>query len=270
VLRLDPLGSGSDWSAFLQHLGVASLNLGFGGEDDGGIYHSIYDDFYWFTHFSDTSFVYGKALAQTVGTTVIRLADAELLPLDFTGLAENIGVWSDEVQKLLADRRTAIQERNRQLDEGVFSATSDPRRPTVAPPRDVEPPFLNFAPLMNAMDSLKRSAARYDSAFTRAGTGDGAGYLRAANAGLNTRLLQSERRLMHPEGLPSRPWYRHLIYAPGFYTGYGVKTLPGVREAIEQKDYRLTESEIDRLAGVLRQEAALIGEAAAELSAAVR
>jgi N-acetylated-alpha-linked acidic dipeptidase len=270
VLRLDPLGSGSDWSAFLQHLGIASLNLGFGGEDDGGIYHSIYDDFYWYTHFSDTSFVYGKALAQTVGTTVMRLAGAELLPLHFTGLAENVGTYSDEVQKLLTSRRKEIEERNRQLDEGVFTATSDPRRPTTAPRRDSVPPFLNFAPLMNAMDSLKRSAARYDSAFTAAGSGDGAGYLKAAGAGINTRLLQSERRLMHPEGLPNRPWYRHLIYAPGFYTGYGVKTLPGVREAIEQKDYRLAEREIDRLAGVLRDEAKLISESASQLSTAVQ
>jgi N-acetylated-alpha-linked acidic dipeptidase len=270
VLRLDPLGSGSDWSAFLQHLGVASLNLGYGGEDDGGIYHSIYDDFYWYTHFSDTSFVYGQALAQTVGTAVMRLAGAELLPFNFTGLAENVATYSDEVQKLLGDRRTEAQERNRQLDEGVFAATSDPRRPTMAPPREPEPPFLNFAPLMNAMDSLKRSAARFDSAAARAGAGDGSGYLKAANAGLNARLLESERRLTHPEGLPSRPWYRHLIYAPGFYTGYGVKTLPGVREAIEQKDWRLAETEIDRLAGVLGDEARLISQAAAELDGALR
>jgi len=270
VLRLDPLGSGSDWSAFLQHLGVASLSLGYGGEDDGGIYHSIYDDFYWFTHFSDTSFVYGKALAQTVGTAVMRLTDAELLPFDFTGLADNIGTYSDEVQKLLSDRRTEVVERNRQLDEGVFAGTLDPRRPTLAPPREPEPPFLNFAPLMNAMDSLRRSAARYDSAATRAGEGDGSGYLRAAGAGLNARLLESERRLTQPEGLPNRPWYRHLIYAPGFYTGYGVKTLPGVREAIEQKEWRLAETEIDRLAGVLQEEAALISQAAAELDRAVR
>ena len=270
VLRLDPLGSGSDWSAFLQHLGVASLSLGYGGEDDGGIYHSIYDDFYWYTHFSDTSFVYGKALAQTVGTAVMRLADAELLPFDFTALADNIGSYSEEVQKLLTDRRTEYAERNRQLDEGVFAATSDPRRPTTAPPHEPEPPFLNFAPLMNAMDSLRHSAARYDSAATRAGAGDGAGNLKAANAGLNARLLQSERRLTRPEGLPRRSWYRHLIYAPGYYTGYGVKTLPGVREAIEQKDWHLAETEIERLAGVLCDEAALISQAAVELNGVVK
>jgi N-acetylated-alpha-linked acidic dipeptidase len=270
VLRLNPLGAGSDWSAFLQHLGVASLNLGYGGEDDSGIYHSIYDDFYWYTHFSDTSFVYGKALAQTVGTAVMRLADAELLPFDFTALAENVGTYTEEVQKLLTDRRAEVQEVNRQLDEGVFAATSDPRRTDVPPPRETEPPFLNFAPLLNAMDSLRRSAARYDSAQGRAGAGEGAGYLRAAQQGLNARLMESERRLTHPEGLPHRPWYRHLVYAPGFYTGYGVKTLPGVREAIEQKDWPLAETEIERLAGVLREEAALISQAAAELDRVAR
>jgi len=270
VIRLDPLGSGSDWSAFLQHLGIASLSLGYGGEDDGGIYHSIYDDFYWFTHFSDTSFVYGRALAQTVGTAVMRLASAELLPFDFTGLAQNISTYSDEVQKLLADRRGEVQERNRQLDEGVFAATTDPRRTFVPPAREPEPPYLNFAPLQNAVDSLKRSAARYDSAQARAGAGDGMGYGKAAAAGLNARLIQGERRLTHPEGLPNRPWYQHLIYAPGAYTGYGVKTLPGVRESIEQKEWSLAEAEIGRLAAVLLGEATLIAEAAEQLDRAAR
>lgn len=268
LLRLDPLGSGSDWSAFLQHLGIASLNLGYGGEDDGGIYHSIYDSFYWYTHFSDTSFVYGRALAQTVGTTVMRLAGAELLPLHFTGLAENLAAYSTEVQKLLTDRRDEIEERNRQLDEGVFHATNDPRRPTVAPPRDLVPPHLNWSPLQNALDSLTRLSARYDSIAVAVGQGEGAGYARAARAGLNARLLESERRLMDPAGLPNRGWYRHLIYAPGFYTGYGVKTLPGIREAIEQKDYALAEREIGRVAAALLREASLIGEAAEALSRA--
>ncbi|HSB53322.1 MAG TPA: M28 family peptidase, partial [Gemmatimonadales bacterium] len=187
LIRLDPLGSGSDWSAFLQHLGIASLNLGYGGEDDGGIYHSIYDDFYWYTHFSDTSFVYGRALAQTVGTTVMRLAGAELLPLQFTGLAENVATYSTEVQKLLDDRRSEFEERNRQLDEGVFAATNDPRRPTVAPPREEVPPHLNWAPLQNALDSLKRSAARYDSLASAIAEAGGAGFAKAAQAGLNSR-----------------------------------------------------------------------------------
>jgi N-acetylated-alpha-linked acidic dipeptidase len=268
--RLQPLGSGSDFTPFLQHLGIASLNLGFGGEDDGGIYHSIYDDFYWYTHFSDTSFVYGRALAQTVGTAVLRLADAEVLPLDFTALADNIGKYAGEVKKLLADRQDAAREVNLQLDEGVYPATNNLRDPTTPPAREALPPFLNFAPLDNALEALKRSASRYDSAFAAAAEGDGAGYGRAAAAGLNTRLVESERRLTSDAGLPKRSWFTHLIYAPGFYTGYGVKTLPGVREAIEQKDWALAQQEIERVAAVLLSESQLIGASADQLVAAAK
>jgi N-acetylated-alpha-linked acidic dipeptidase len=268
--RLDPLGSGSDFTPFLQHLGIASLNLGFGGEDGGGIYHSIYDDFYWYTHFSDTSFVYGRALAQTVGTAVLRLADAEVLPLDFTALADNVGKYAGEVKKLLADRQDAARETNRMLDEGVYPATNNVRDPSTPPAREELPPYLNFAPIDNALDSLRRTAARYDSAFSALAAGGGEGYARAASAGLNARLVESERRLTNPAGLPSRSWFTHLIYAPGFYTGYGVKTLPGVREAIEQKQWALAQGEIERVAGVLAGEADLIAGATAQLSGAAR
>src|SRR6059036_304046 len=124
-LRIGALGSGSDYTPFPQHVGIASLNLGYGGEDGGGIYHSIYDDFKWYTTFDDTSFVYGRALAQTMGTAVMRLADAELLPYDFTGLAETVGRYAREVQKLLNDKQDSVREQNRQIDEGVFTATND-------------------------------------------------------------------------------------------------------------------------------------------------
>src|SRR5205814_180066 len=119
---------------FLQHAGIASLNLGYGGEDGGGIYRSIYDDFKWFTSFDDTSFAYGRALAQTMGTAVMRLANAELLPYDFTGLAETVGRYTREVQKLLKDKQDSVREQNREIDEGVFTATNDPREPLVSPP----------------------------------------------------------------------------------------------------------------------------------------
>ncbi len=214
--------------------------------------------------------MYGRALAQTVGTTVMRLAGAELLPFDFTALADNIGKYGDEVQKLLKARQDAVRETNRELDEGVYPATSNSREVFVPPPREELPPYLNFAPLQNALDSLKRSAARYDSAFARAGEGDGAGFARAAAAGLNARLIESERRLTSPQGLPNRPWFTHQIYAPGYYTGYGVKTLPGVREAIEQKDWRLAEEQVARLGSLLADEATLIGSAADTLLAAGR
>src|SRR6266581_1613938 len=146
-LRIGALGSGSDYTPFLQHVGIASLNLGYGGEDGGGIYHSIYDDFAWYTRFDDTSFVYGRALAQTVGTAVLRLADAEVLPYEFTGFAETVGRYAKEIEKLLQDEQEQTAERNRELDEGMFAATADPWERSVPPPRQDPPPHLDFSPL---------------------------------------------------------------------------------------------------------------------------
>jgi len=260
-LRIDALGSGTDFTAFLDHLGVASLNMAYEGEDADGIYHSIYDDFYWFTHFSDSDFAYGKALAQTAGMTVLRLANAEVLPFDFTGLADTVGTYLKELQKLATDAREDALERNRQLDEGVFRVTSDPRRPTVAPAKADVPAFLTFAPLENAVARLERSAARYEAALGKTGV---AGVPQSALTELNKKLLESERRLLDPQGLPRRPWYKHVLYAPGVYTGYGVKTMPGIREGLEQKRWAEAEAQIVRVAAVLDAESEGI-EAAADL-----
>ena len=270
-VRIGALGSGSDFTGFIDHLGVASLNLGFGGEDQGGIYHSIYDDIYWFMHFSDSDFAYGRAMAQTVGTAVIRLADAEVLPYRFTDLAQTVGTYVKQLKELVETQRAKALETNQELDEGVFAATTDPRRPTVAPARAVIPPHLNFAPLDNAVDALTRSAKRYQEARKAArsgGTGGAAGGARPSAVELkrlNELLIQSERRLTDPDGLPGRPWYRHMVYAPGEYSGYGAKTLPGVREAIELKRYDRADAEIVRAAKVLEAEAALVDEAAGML-----
>jgi N-acetylated-alpha-linked acidic dipeptidase len=261
-LRLGALGSGSDYTAFIDHLGVASLNLGYGGEDDGGIYHSIYDDFHWYTHFSDRDFVYGRALAQTVGLAVLRLADAELLPFEFSALADAVAEYQKDLKKLLERRQEEVAERNRQIDEGVFEATLDPRRPTVAPPREDVPPHLNFAPLENGVAALQQSAERYAKA--RAGV-EGRAVAPETLARVNALLIRSERVLLGPEGLPRRPWFKHLLYAPGVYAGYGASTLPGVREAIQQKRYPEAEKEIARLLRVLQDEVALVDAASAEL-----
>ena len=261
-LRIAALGSGSDYSPFVQHAGIASLNLGFGGEDEGGIYHSTYDSFFWYTRFADTAFVYGRALAQTVGTAVLRLANADLLPFEFTNLAETVQGYTKELQKLRDTRAEEITERNRRIDEGAYGAVSDPRRPTLAPRRQEPAPALDFAPLLKAVDSLTRTAARYEKAYTGAlSRGRTAGFRE-----INTRLLQAERALTAPEGLNARPWYRHMLYAPGFYTGYGVKTVPGVREAIEQGQWRDVEREIRRAAAAVEREATLVGELADALS----
>jgi len=261
-LRIGALGSGSDYSSFIDHLGIASLNLGYGGEDEGGIYHSIYDDFYWYTHFSDTSFVYGRALSQTAGTAVLRLANADLLPFAFTNLAETAQGYVKDLQSLRDRRAEQISDRNKAIDEGLFKFTSDPHDPVTAPQRQQPAPQLNFAPLLNALDSLNHAASRYDHAYTSAVT---AGRSAAAKS-VNERLIQAERALTSTEGLKNRPWYVHMLYAPGFYTGYGVKTIPGVREAIEQGQWQDADREIVRAAAALEREATLLSGIAATLS----
>ena len=257
-MRIGALGSGSDFTVFIDHLGVASLNLGYGGEGGGGgVYHSIYDDFYWFTHFSDTDFSYGRLLSETVGTAVIRLADAGLLPFQFGDFAETVRTYVDELKKLDSDQREQIVERNLELEEGAFTAAADPRKQFVPPPKDPVPPHLNFAPLENGIDALTRSSQKYDAARQKANPSN----VQAVNA----KLIESERRLTDSAGLPGRPWYRHMIYAPGFYTGYGVKTIPGVREAIEQKRWQEADEQIQRVGTILTREADLLDEATAAL-----
>jgi N-acetylated-alpha-linked acidic dipeptidase len=269
-LRIGALGSGSDYTAFLDHLGIASVSVGFGGEDQGGIYHSIYDDFYWYTHFSDTDFVYGRALAQYAGTAVLRLADADLLPLDFSNFTDTVRRYIDEVERLAREAHDRTVERNRLIEEGVFAAANDPRRPRQDPPKEAVPPYLNFAPLENGFVALERTAKAYDLALARAAENGGAGLARAGLRDVNAKLIAVERALTLKDGLPNREWFKHQIYAPGFYTGYGVKTLPAVRESIEQKDWKLAEEQIARVGKVLENAGETIQGAAAELTRALR
>ncbi len=269
-LRIGALGSGSDYTAFLDHFGVASVNLGFGGEDQGGIYHSIYDDFYWYTHFGDTDFVYGRALAQFTGTAVLRLADAELLPLDFSDFTDTIRRYIDEVEKLAKDAHDHTVEQNRLIDEGAYAIANDPRNSQQAPPKEAVPPFLNFAPLENGFAALQRNAKIYDQALAHAAENGGAALARATLRDVNAKLIAVERALTLKDGLPNRDWFKHQIYAPGFYTGYGVKTLPAVRESIEQKDWKLADEQIVRVGKVLENAGETISGAAADLTHAVQ
>jgi N-acetylated-alpha-linked acidic dipeptidase len=258
-LRLGALGSGSDYTAFIDHLGVASLDLSYGGEDGGGIYHSIYDDFYWYTHFADTDFRYGRALAQTIGIAVMRLADADLLPYDFTDLTDAVRTYVDELEKLWKSKTDEIKERNKEIEEGVYVAIADPKKTLVPPKVEDVPPFLNFAPLRNGLEQLTRGSEHYDRAVQKAALSA------KPLAAVNQKLTQAERALTLPDGLPGRPWFRHQIYAPGLYTGYGVKTIPGVREAIEQKNWKQADEQIVRAGKVLENEAAVIEEIAVDL-----
>jgi len=262
-LRIEALGSGSDYTPFLQHAGIASINISFGEEDQDGIYHSIYDDFYFYTRFLDTDFAYGRVLAQTVGTAVIRLADADVSPFEFTNLADTVQKYGRELKDLLSRKQDEVRERNRQIADGVFAAMRDPKRPMPAPQVEAVPPAINFAPFDNAAAALADSARRYERALavSRSKVVADAAALRA----LNARLRRAEIQLVDDAGLPRRSWYRHLVYAPGFYTGYGVKTVPGVREGIEQARYDEAESEVVRAAKALSRLAALVDSASTDL-----
>ena len=254
-LRIGALGSGSDYSAFLQHAGIPSLNVSFSGLDDSeGVYHSIYDDYYHFTKFLDTDFAYGRALAQTVGSLVIRLADEDVLPFQFTSLAETVQTYVGELQAQLRQQQSETRELNKQIEEGVFTSIADPRRAFRAPVVDTVPPSINFAPLENAASALTQAAERYKTMLDASRSRLTPDAIRS----LNKSVIQSERQLTHEAGLPRRSWYRHLLYAPGFYTGYAVKTMPGVREAMEQKDFAEAEREIVRVAEALNRETELI------------
>ncbi len=265
-LRIGPLGSGSDYGAFLQHAGVASLDISFQGEDGGGIYHSIYDDFYWYTHFSDTEFVYGRALAQTIGTTTMRLADADVLPFAFENFADTMQVYVKELKALLQQQQEEVRERNRAIEEGAYAAVNDPRKPAVAPKIEEVAPFINFAPLDNALLELAKAADAYKKAYAEALSRGEWAKATAARNDLNRLLIESERKLTNEDGLPGRPWFKHEIYAPGQYTGYEAKTIPGVREALEAKKWKLAEEQVGVAAKTLQAEAALITEAAAALA----
>jgi N-acetylated-alpha-linked acidic dipeptidase len=259
-LRLGALGSGSDYTVFLDHLGIASLDVGFSGEDRGGAYHSIYDSFDHYSRFGDPDFVYGEALVQTAGRLVLRLANAETLPFDFSASADAIGVYAREVIKLADDLREETERHNALVRDGRYEAAADPREPGVPATPRPPVPHLNFAPLQNAVDRLQQSARENDRSRRDL---EKSGKTLAAEAAkaLDGVVLKSERALTVPGGLPRRPWFKHSIYAPGFYTGYGVKTLPGVREAIEERKWEEAAAQMDVVAAALTRFASEIDRA---------
>ena len=262
-LRIGALGSGSDYSPYLQHLGIPALNVGFGGEGEGGEYHSIFDSFDDFTRFKDPTFAYGVALAQTMGRCTLRLADADVLPFEFQNLSNTVAKYGTEVKQLAETMRTDTEKQAKLLAERRFDLVSNPDQPLLPPKPQEAVPYLNFAPLDNALAKLEQSAQAYAQAR------------RAPNKlsedrkkELDQLLYQAEQQLLSVEGLPRRPWYRHQLYAPGFYTGYGVKTLPGIREAVEERKWaeadeqiRRTGAAIERFAGQVNRAAAVAGPA---------
>ena len=229
-LPIGPLGSGSDYSAFLQHLGIGSINIGFGGEDhSGGVYHSAYDSFDHYTRFDDPGLAYAATLAKTAGRVALRAADAPVQPQRFSDFADTVSTYDGELKKLLSGMREHSETEARLRAADAYRLASDPSDPTAAPADEGKVPALDFAALDQSVDRLKAAAKAYDGAMEARGPALSA----KDQARLSAALQPIEQSLLSEDGLPNRPWFRNMVYAPGVLTGYGAKTLPAVREAIE-------------------------------------
>jgi N-acetylated-alpha-linked acidic dipeptidase len=245
-IQLGALGSGSDFTPFLQHLGVNSLDLGFEGEADYGVYHSAYDSFDHFRRFVDPTFEYGVALAKVAGRLMLRASQAQLLPARESDFAASIALFDDELHKLADGMRVKARELGKLLEDDSYKLATDPDKPRAPPAPAAEVPYLNFAELDNSVAKLERSAKTFDREYARMAAGEDP-ISDMARERINAALTDLEQALTDPRGLPGREWYQHMIYAPGLYTGYGVKTLPGIREAIEEHHW----DEADRYIGVV-------------------
>lgn len=242
--ELYALGSGSDYTPFIQHAGIASLNLGFGGENSGGEYHTIYDTYPHYKRFKDPEFAYGVALANTAGRITLRLANADIIPLNFSRWYKTVSGYLDEIMEETSKMRASLEKHNKLLERNAFELASDPRKNIKTPERKEPVPYFDFSPLQNVLSELKSTINAYSKL-------DLENLTKTKKDQLNNMLMDAEYKLTSEEGLPRRPWFKHQIYAPGFYTGYGVKTLPGVREAIEQKNWSEAKEQIKVLTETL-------------------
>jgi N-acetylated-alpha-linked acidic dipeptidase len=238
-LKLEALGSGSDYSSFLQHEGIPSLNLAFGGEDEGGEYHSIYDSYSLYAKFKDPGFQYGVTLAETAGHAILRMSCADGLAFDFTHLYNTIDAYSNELMALLKTSRESTELENQIILSGAYAAGDDPTKGYSAPRVKPEVPFLDFSTLQNAVRELKISVDSLNVDFQNKLKTN------SFSVSFNQSLYRAEQQLLNESGLPRRTWYKHTLYAPGSYTGYGVKTMPGIREAIEQRNWKEAQQQIE-------------------------
>jgi N-acetylated-alpha-linked acidic dipeptidase len=239
-IKLDALGAGSDWSGFLQFLGIATMNLGFGGEGQGGEYHSIYDSYDHFVKFTDPGFQYEVALAKTAGRAMMRMANADVLPFDVNSFYKTVADYVTELKALLDNTRTETEQENKMIRDKLFDFAKDPTKKFQSPKVEDAVPYLDFSNLENTMVQLKNTAEEFQKQYSSA-----IQLPVDKQNELNEILYKLERSLINEKGLPRRPWYKHQIYAPGYYTGYGVKTLPGIREAIEQRNWKEAQENIE-------------------------
>jgi N-acetylated-alpha-linked acidic dipeptidase len=253
VYAVGAMGSGSDYSAFIQHAGIPSLDIGYGGESSGGEYHSIYDSFDDYRRFKDPTFEYGVALSKTAGRAALRMADADVLPFDFRSLYKTVNGYIKELMTKTEEMRETTETENAVIRLNSYALANDPKEKVKLPRPQAEVPFLDFSPIQNAMADLEKSTDRLAEAWNQSLKNGG------DHQALNQALYRAEQELLTATGLPRRAWYKHSLYAPGFYTGYGVKTIPGVREAIEQRNWKEAQEQIGVVAGAIRKLSLYLG-----------
>ena len=237
-LRLAALGSGSDFTPFLQHLTLSALSVGFGGESPGGVYHSAYDTVKWYQTYSDGDYAYGRTLSQLTGTLLLRLADAPILPFQFSDTADTLMRYVVELEKLAADKKDSK---------------------------------VDLKPVRAAVESLKAAAQEFEKAYGSVGKANTQTLLAKKELQqLNKTLLTSEQKLGNSDGLPRRDWFKHQIYAPGFYTGYGVKTMPQIREGLEEGRFTEAQGGVRTVSAAVNALAAHVRDAASALQQAVK
>jgi N-acetylated-alpha-linked acidic dipeptidase len=236
--RIAPLGSGSDFTPFLQHLTLSALNVGFGGESPGGVYHSAYDTIKWYQTYSDGDYTYGRTLSQLTGTLLLRLADAPVLPFQFVDTADTLMRYVVELEKLATDKKDSK---------------------------------VDMKPVRAAVEALKAAGQNFEKAYASVGKANSQALAAKKELQqLNKLLLTSEQRLGNSDGLPRRDWFKHQIYAPGFYTGYGVKTMPQIREGLEESRFTEAQGGVRTVSAAVSTLAAHVNNAAAALQQATR
>ena len=249
--KISALGSGSDYTPFLQHLGIAAMDIRFRPEEGGGSYHSIYDSFDHYTRFIDPNFEYGLVLARTAGRVMLRLANAEVVPFQFTRFATTLRQYAREVSALQENRRKETDEFNQLLAGNIFDKSTWSTNRHLNLKAKPVPATVLLEELFEAITTVETSALRCDRALAVLAKKHPLSSREARD--LDQLIYSSERTLLLPNGLPNRPWYKHAIYAPGLYTGYGVKTFPGVREAFEQGNSVEATAEVELLIRALRR-----------------
>ena len=233
-LRMYAMGAGSDYTAFLHHAGVPALNMAFGGESGGGAYHSLYDTYEHYKRFSDGKFIYGTTLSKVNGRLVLRLSEADILPFRFVNMVDNIGKFVEQNKKLSEDIRKSTKSLNDLLDNNDFAISSNPKKTYLPPKRLRQVPEFDFKPLDAALARLSTSAWKYEEALLKFQKGS---LTTERKSEINALLRNVDQAFINSKGLPRRDWFKNMMYAPGYYTGYGVKTLPGIREGLEERKW---------------------------------